>query len=332
VRQYKILLITEFSKPWNNGWYFKSGFEKNGHKVIPFDPVSISNPIDSAFKLVKEHKPDLILHTKNELPVETFQELRLYAKVIQWYPDPVIAEWLPPFVKAADIFFTMSEGLIEKFKKFNPNVFWLTQAFEPSFFQIKEIRPEDIKTFSADVTFVGNLGSKPQYLPRRESLERVIKEGFHLKWWGPRIPRKLSTIPLILGKIGRSYGGKFVWGEEYTKVAQLSKVFLAFDSMPHIRKSMSARMYTAVGCRAFYMCQHVDGIEEVLEPDKELVTFHSEDEMIDKIKYYLPKEEKRREIAEAGKKKVLREHTYEIRIKQMLKIIDDVIKHKIDEK
>jgi spore maturation protein CgeB len=320
--QYKVLLITPLSKPWNNGWYYKTGFEKRGHKVIPFDPSLIPDSVSKAFEVTKEFKPDFILHTKDELPPEILQELSKFTRVIQWYPDPVIPDWLPQYVAASDIFFTMSEGLVEEFKKFNPNVFWLTQAFEPSFFQIKEITPEDKKTFSTDVTFVGNLGSKPQYLPRRESLERIINEGFQLKWWGPKIPRKLSTIPLILGKLGKSYGGKFVWGEEYAKVAKLSKVFLAFDARPHIRKSMSARMYTAVGCGAFYMCQHVEGIEEVLEPDKELVTFHSEDEMIDKIKYYLPEEEKRKKIAEAGRQRVLKEHTYEVRLKEMLAIIE----------
>jgi spore maturation protein CgeB len=320
--QYKVLLITPLSKPWNNGWYYKTGFEKRGHKVIPFDPSLIPDSVSKAFEVTKEFKPDFILHTKDELPPKILQELSKFTKVIQWYPDPVIPEWLPPYVRASDIFFTMSEGLVEEFKKFNPNVFWLTQAFEPSFFEIKQIIPEDIRTFSADVTFVGNLGSKPQYLQRRESLERIIKEGFQLKWWGPRIPRKLSTIPLILRKLGRSYGGKFVWGEEYAKVAKLSKIFLAFDSMPHIRKSMSARMYTAVGCGAFYMCQHVDGIEEVIEPDREIITFHSEDEMIDKIKYYLPEEEKRKKIAEAGRQRVFKEHTYEVRLKEMLSIIE----------
>lgn len=323
--QYRILLITDFSKPWKNSWYFKAGFEKNGHKVLPFDPATVSNPANKVFEILKEFKPDLIIHTKNELPAETFQELRRLTKVIQWYPDPVIPKWIPQYVRAADIFFTMSKGLLDEFRKLNPNSFWLSQAFEPSFFQIKEIAPEDINTFSTDVTFVGNLGSKPQYLMRRTYLESVISEGFKLKWWGPRLPRKLSTIPLILGKLGKSYGGKFVWGEEYAKVTKLSKVFLAFDAEPHIRKSMSARMYTAVGCGAFYMCQHVDGIEEVLEPNKEIVTFRSEQEMINKIRFYLKNDELRMKIAEAGKRRVLKEHTYEIRIRQMLRIIEDVI-------
>ena len=320
-----IFLITEFSKPWNNGWYYKTGFEKNGYTVIPFDPASVESPIIKVFEIVKESRPDFILHTKDELPAETFQELRQFARVIMWYPDPVIPEWLLPYVKAADIFFTMAEGRIDELKRYNNKVFWLTQAFEPSFFTIKKLTEEDKKTFSSEVAFVGNLGSKEQYLSRRDALGKVIDSGVKLKWWGPKIPRKFSTIPLILGKIGRSYGGKFVWGEEYAKVARFSKIFLAFDSMPHIRKSMSARMYTAVGCGAFYMCRHVDGIGDVLVPGREIVTFRSDDEMIDMIRYYLIKDDERHKISEAGRMRVFKDHTYAVRAKQMIDIITGVM-------
>jgi spore maturation protein CgeB len=242
-----------------------------------------------------------------------------------WYPDPVIPDWLLSYVKASDVFLTMSEGLIAEFKKYNPNVFWLSQAFEPSGFVVKGITEEDKHMYSSDVTFVGNLSSKTQYLMRRGALEKIIDAGFKVKWWGPRMPRKFSTLPLIFGKLGKSYGGKFVWGGEYAKVAQLSRIFLAFDSMPHIRKSMSARMYTAVGCGAFYMCQHVDGIEEILEPGKEIITFRSENEMIDLIRYYVGKDELRRKITDAGRKRIMDEHTYEIRMRQLVEIIENVI-------
>jgi spore maturation protein CgeB len=324
----KIILIAEFSKQWNNGWYYKSGFEKNGHTVTPLDPEAYKNSTDKIFEMTKEIGPDFILHTKDELSAEMFHELRQLTKVIMWYPDPVIPEWLIPYVKACDFFLTMSEGLIPEFRKYNPNVSWLTQAFEPSGFEIKGISAEDEEYYSADVTFVGNLGSKGQYLARRDALEKVIDAGFKLRWWGPRIPRKISTIPLHLGKLGRAYGGRFVWGEEYAKIARLSKIFLAFDSMPHVRKSMSARMYTAVGCGAFYLCRHVDGIEEVLELGQEIATFHSDEEMLDRIQYYLSHNDLRMKIAKAGQKRVLRDHTYEVRTRQMLGIIKDVLKKK----
>jgi hypothetical protein len=312
-------------KPWNNGWYYKAGFESNGHRVLCFDPSSMKDASKKVFEFTKSSKPDFILHTKDELPAEIFQELRSLTRVIQWYPDLTIHPWLPPYVRAADLFITMAEGLVEEFQKDNTNVFWLTQAFEPSFFRIREITSEDRKTFSSEVTFAGTLGSKPYYLHRRRHLTRVMDEGFQLKWWGPRMPRKFSTLPLLFGGLGKAYGGKFIWGEEYAKAAQLSKVFLAFDAMPNIRKSMSARMYTAVGCGAFYLCQHVEGIEEVLLPGKEIVTFQSEQEMIDMIRYYLKNDKERKRIAETGRGRILKDHTYEIRTREMLRIIEKAL-------
>jgi spore maturation protein CgeB len=321
----KVLLIAAFKNPWNNGWYMKTGLEKNGIEVMTFDPTSVSNPQRSIVSITKEFNPDFILYAKNELPVEAILELKKHSRIIQWYPDLAIPDWLPPYVKAADIFFTMSEGHVEKFRKYKPAVFWLTQAFEPSFFQIKSLTLEDKKVYSSDIAFVGNLGSKPFYLRRRTYLNKVIREQFELTWWGPRMPRKISTIPLLVGSLGRAYGGRFVWGEEYAKIAKLTKIFLAFDAQPHIRKSMSARMYTAVGCGAFYLCEHVDGIEEVLEPGREIVTFHSEDDMISKIRFYLQNDRLRKKIAEAGQRRVLREHTYEIRIREMCDIIEQTL-------
>jgi spore maturation protein CgeB len=326
MKKLTIILITDFSRPWNNGWYYKAGFEKNGHEVITFDSSSVKDPSKRVVGLVRQSKPDFILHTKDELPPGIFQDLRQLTKVVQWYPDPVVPEWLPAYVQAADIFFTMSEGLIGEFRRLGAErVFWLTQAFEPSFFQIRQVSDEDVRRYSAEVAFVGNLGSKIQYIPRRRYLEHILQGGIHLKWWGPEIPRKITAIPLIAGKIGRAYGGAFVWGEEYAKVAKLSKIFLAIDSRPDVRKSMSARMYTAVGCGAFYLCLHVKGIEDVLIPGKEIITFRSEDEMMDMIRYYLENDEQRRVIAEAGRKRVMQEHTYEVRAREMIAIIEENI-------
>ena len=174
MRQYTILLITALMKPWNNGWYYKAGFESNGHRVLCFDPSSKKDAFKEVFEFTKSSKPDFILHTKDELPAEIFQELRSLTRVIQWYPDPVIPEWLPPYVKAADIFLTMSEGLVKEFQRdCAEKVFWLTQAFEPSFFLIREITPEDRKTFSAEVTFAGNLDQNPSILTGGRNLKAM---------------------------------------------------------------------------------------------------------------------------------------------------------------
>ena len=133
--------------------------------------------------------------------------------------------------------------------------------------------------------------------------------------------RKPVNIPVIFSKLGRSYGGRSVYFQDFAKIVQCSKLFMAFDAVPQVRKSMSARMYTAIGCGAFYLCQYVDGMEEVFVPDKEIVTFRDDDEMIDKIRYYLPREDKRREIAGNGQRRILAEYTYQHRLNEMMDIL-----------
>ncbi len=322
----KVLILTDISNPWSIGHYIGSGLQKNDIDVKSYDPRSVNSPYSVLMSLLDDFKPDMLLYFKDYgMKVEWLHEAKKKGILaVQWYPDLAIYKRLHPYFREADIFFTVADGLVDEFRKLNSNTFWLTQAFEPSFFHVKNISPADIKTYSADVTFVGTLGSKQYYLRRREYLSRVVKERLKFTWWGPRLPRKISTIPLLLGRLGRAYGGRFVWGEEYAKVAQLSKIFLAFDALPDIRKSMSARMYTAVGCGAFYMCEHVNGIEDVLVPGKEIVTFHSGEEMVDMIRYYLGNDDLRMKIGEAGRKRVLQEHTYEVRVRQMLRMIEDV--------
>jgi spore maturation protein CgeB len=152
-------------------------------------------------------------------------------------------------------------------------------------------------------------------------LNRVLEAGFVLKWWGPRPPRKLKELPFLLSRLCRAYAREFVYCDTFSKVARASRVFLAMDSYPDMRLSMSVRLYTAVGCGAFYLCRRVKGIEEVLVPGKEIEVFDDYEEMIDKIRYYLVHEEERRRIAHNGRQRVLKEYTYERRFASMFDVL-----------
>jgi len=52
-------------------------------------------------------------------------------------------------------------------------------------------------------------------------------------------------------------------------------------------------------------------------PDREVVTYGTTREMIEKIRFYLAHEDERRNIAEAGYARVLRDHTYERRLRDL---------------
>ncbi len=62
------------------------------------------------------------------------------------------------------------------------------------------------------------------------------------------------------------------------------------------------------------------GIEEWFEPGKEIIVVHSEQEAIDAYERLLSSEEERMTLANNARKRVLREHTYADRARQLLDI------------
>lgn len=320
----RIIIIGSFRKPWNTAHYLLHAAGKIGFATSSFDPLQEGASEAAFLKKIEEERPEAALILKGTgFDLEWNEALKKKGIcTILWHPDPDIPDWLLPLIRSVDFCFTMAEGMIPEWKeKGAKQVAWLSQGFEPSFFEVGQLSETDRRFYGADVAFVGNIDSTNNYLTRRYKLKRVLREGFHLKWWGPRLGRKLINLPILLSSIGRAYGGRFIYGPEFAKVALCSKVFLAFDRETEIRLSMSARMYTAVGCGAFYMCEAVDGIESVLTPGKEIVTFKGEEEMIDKIRYYLPRESEREQIARAGQGRVQREHTYQRRLEQMFRTV-----------
>jgi glycosyltransferase involved in cell wall biosynthesis len=224
--------------------------------------------------------------------------------------------------RSSDFFFTMTQGRISEYEAAGIHkVAWLSQAFAPSFHPDTPLASEDMSHYGSQVAFAGNLGSLPQYLARRQMLDKVINAGFQLKWWGPKPSRKLRDLPFLFSRVCRSYGGEFVYHETFSKVARACKIFLSLDSYPDMRLSMSVRIYTAVGCGAFYLCRRVIGIEEVVIPGMEIEVFDDHDEMLSKIRYYLEHEEDRRRIAKSGRLRVLAEYTYEHRFASMFETL-----------
>ncbi len=101
------------------------------------------------------------------------------------------------------------------------------------------------------------------------------------------------------------------------RIFHLSRINLNFTSKP-IRTGLPLRVWDILGAGGFVLTNYQTEITEYFEPGKELETFASEDELLDKISYYLEHEEERRQIARNGYEKVKAEASFELRIRQML--------------
>jgi len=317
------------NRPWSPGHALTPALERTGHAVHVFDYRSTPDPHRDLLAAVDQFKPELHVAYGGELYTPDLLR-RVKAKGVPnvlWYPEvtPVPLPEAVQLGQACDLFLTIAQGLVEKFTEAGlPAVDWLPEAFEPSIYQYATLTDVDRQLFTCDVTLVGKLESdNPAYMERWKLVKRAVDERVNIKWWGPRIRRKIGTfvLGLLLSKVSRAYGGRFVWNETYAKAVHLSKIFIARDAFPHIRLSTSARTFTALGLGAFLLTYPTKGIEEMFEPGKELVLFQTPDEMIEKIRYYLAHDTERKTIAAAGHQKALSQHTYTHRFQRLFQLL-----------
>lgn len=88
-----------------------------------------------------------------------------------------------------------------------------------------------------------------------------------------------------------------------------------------INKSVNNRTFEIASCGAFQLIDDKANLIPHLQAEKEIISFHSDEDFIRKVDYYLSQPLKRNEIAENSRIKTLKEHTFKQRLEQLLSII-----------
>ena len=116
------------------------------------------------------------------------------------------------------------------------------------------------------------------------------------------------------------YRGLAQTTRDMPKIFHLSKINLNFTSKP-IRTGLPVRLWDILGAGGFVLTNYQSEIPEYFEVGKDLEVYTSEEDLIEKIRYYLEHEEERKEIAQNGYKKAKEQHSLEARIKTIFKSI-----------
>jgi spore maturation protein CgeB len=83
--------------------------------------------------------------------------------------------------------------------------------------------------------------------------------------------------------------------------------------VPHIR----LRDFEAPMCRTCYLTGHSDEITEFYDVGREVETYRSPEELVDKIRFYLQHTEAAENLREAGYRRALRDHTWKRRFEEL---------------
>lgn len=109
----------------------------------------------------------------------------------------------------------------------------------------------------------------------------------------------------------------------WTKLPQVfakSKINLNL-TIPNIKSGIPLRVWDVLAAGGFLMTNYQVELLDYFEPDKDLVIFESPEELEKKVHYYLSHDNEREQIAQNGKEKLIRYHSYADRLQKMLSTV-----------
>lgn len=85
------------------------------------------------------------------------------------------------------------------------------------------------------------------------------------------------------------------------------------------------RLYEATGVGTCLLTDWKDDLSDIFEPDVEVVTYRSAEEAVEKVQYLLAHNDERCRIAEAGQRRTLKDHAFDLRARRLDEMIRRMI-------
>lgn len=327
-----------------------------GHDVIVFDfdysgfyynldPITLSQ-----YAFIQANRPrlgeallDQVRTAHNTKPVDLFfsyfysayvdpQVIRgigsMGIKTVNWYCNASyqfhLVEEIAP---AYDYCLVPEKFRLRDYERVGAHPIYFQEAANPQIYHPYEVPVE------YEVTFVGQ-----RYGNRSMFVRNLLDAGIDVRVWGPgwryASPLKniqnqlISTLKRVIKHKPEYYvplancGGPLT-DDELIRMYSRSKISLGFatlakkplDGGPD--KQVRLRDFEAPMSGAFYLVEYFNELADFFEPGKEIETFRSPGELVEKAKYYLSHDLERERIRQAGLARARRDHTWHQRFEMV---------------
>jgi|WetSurMetagenome_2_1015567.scaffolds.fasta_scaffold71104_2 spore maturation protein CgeB len=334
--------------PLQNAWAKEKNLILTGNDLI-LSQLKHINPDIVFIQDINTFNGNWIKFIKNEIP-----SIR---KIIGWCCSPYNKEQLSLY-KVFDFMITCSPQFNIEFQKNGMKSFQLSHAFEPIILeQIKENNEHPI----IDLLFTGSLiAGKDFHDERLYILNKLIESGIDISIYANLFHDNPSTLlakQLIylfsksinkiklkklllknqtLKKINDlkqfprnpkypekliNISKKPVYGLEMLKALSKAKISLNIHGGIAGDYAANIRLYEITGVGSCLLTDWKKNLDDIFDVDNEIVTFKNTQECIEKVKWLVDHPKDCQEIARAGQRRTLEEHTYENRIIQLDQII-----------
>ena len=320
-----------------------------GHEVLRFDydlsahGANRDPSVAGQRAFIKEHRPKLsqsllaqIEHAHRERPIDLFfsyfysvdvlpETIRTISEMgittVNWYCNGSYQFHLVEEISPAYDFSLVPEKFrLADYRRIGANPIYCQEAANPAIY-----RPYDVPR-EFDVTFVGQkYGERPGYI------RHLLDRGLDVHVWGPRWRGNEPEIPLW--RAAGSRVKRFLFGneplfpphipqercgpplsdEEMIRMYSRSKINLGFSSVADTTtgiKQVRLRDFEVPMSGGFYMVAHMEELAEFFDIGSEVVCYHNQEDLAEKVHYYLNHEDEREQIRQAGHQRARRDHSW----------------------
>lgn len=224
-----------------------------------------------------------------------------------------IASLMPPkeLFKPYDLLVSSLPHFVDILRGWGKKAEYVPLAFESSL--LPKLRT-NLKPY--DVTHVGGYG--PIHNERNEILETASSQ-VKVDFWGYGESNLAADSPILKHFHGQA------WGLDMHNVLHNSRITLGKHiSQVADKYANNLTLFEATGCGALLLTDWKQNLGELFEVGKEIETYRTPQELIEKLRYYLTHEKQRQEIAQAGQRRTLLDHTWEGRMKTLYQLLQNL--------
>jgi spore maturation protein CgeB len=316
-------------------------------------------------KQIKKYKPNvLVLYHKKYYAQTWISDIRHSVPqikiVVGNFCAPYFSHNIPDF-RNLDVLLTCTPGLNAEFNRQGIRSFLVYHAFDTSV--LKRITTNEKE--KKDFIFSGSLLLGGKYHTERvKYIEGFIEEEIDIKIYANLEQSRKIFIKNLLNR-GFSIAKKARLDKIFNKIpiynsyyeyfknsdSKYSKLLLqnakppvfGFQMYELIARSKmvfnnhgsvagnfagNVRLFEATGLGSCLLTDNKENMGDLFEDGKEIVLYDSIDDCIEKVKWLLLNDSERMKIAEAGRKRTIRDHTVEQRCLRLLEIFSNELKRK----
>jgi hypothetical protein len=165
-----------------------------------------------------------------------------------------------------------------------------------------------------DVVFVGQLG-RAQHRESNALLETAARS-LPVDFWGPGSEEWPAESPFRRRHHGTA------WGLEMYRVLAGGKIALNRHGGVAEGNANNMRLFEATGVGTMLLTDERSDLSDLFAVGTEAITYSGADDLVDKARWYLARENERTAVARAGQARTLLDHTYADRMKELVDILD----------